>query len=355
MFRITHGLSLILLIMSAEAECMAGEPLVDALAAHKSAVDAIDTIYLRFETNTELNDQNLVGIAPPGKIVGEYWRSRDFERISYTGTDGKEWVYRTPQTVTVVQDSIDPKSRSSISTASIVASGGPVFLAVVPWRDALFALDSQRGRGTQSLAEHIKAFYGRTTYKVSGGQGVLTSENGAVIVKLDPVHNYLIRSKLSLMEGVKKPLKGPGTKEISEEVLDYLEASPGIYFPRQVRIEEKFGGELEYRKTVTFSAVKVNGPMAPDVFTPQYKDGTLVRDFIRSTEYRVNAAGVRQGSETAASIVAVAPPPDPERPRSTLPTSEEERRWGWWLAPLGGILALGGCIILFWRRRQKSN
>lgn len=67
---------------------------------------------------------------------------------------------------------------------------------------------------------------------------------------------------------MKSPTNGPARKEVSEEVVDYSEVSPGIYFPKQVVIEEKLGGDLEFHKTVTFSAVKVNAPLAADLFKP---------------------------------------------------------------------------------------
>ena len=170
MFRTASILGLAVLLIGSRAACEAGESLADALAAHKAAVDAIDTIYLRFEINTELNDPNLSGFVTPGTVVGEYWRDHDFERISYSKPGAKEAVYRTPQTVTVVGDGIDPKTKSPLSTASIVPSGSPVFLAVAPWRHALFALDSQRGTGTDTLAEQVKAIFGNATYKLIDGQ-----------------------------------------------------------------------------------------------------------------------------------------------------------------------------------------
>jgi outer membrane lipoprotein-sorting protein len=359
MSRVISFLVLVVLLIGTPATGGTVETLADALAAHQAAVEAIDTIYLQFEINTDLQEQRLASFAPPGKIVGEYWRDRGTERIYYSGPSGKETVYRTSQTVTVVGDLIDPKTNSKHQTGSIIPAGSPVFLRVVPWRLALFSLDSNRGSGSMTLSEQLSWLPGKPTYKVVDSLGIITCANGAVTFQLDPTHNYLIRSRRTFQDGVTNPKKGKVRMEINEEVLDYSEVSPGIYFPKEVVIEQKLADNLEYKKTVTFSSIKVNAPVDPELFKPKYQDGTLVRDEVRSTEYRVNASGERQGPETDIAKMAVAPGPSPVEDdplrSSSQPTIEEQSRWGWWLAPTGGALILCGLGVAIWRRKRNAD
>lgn len=349
------------LFVATEAAGASGETLADAIAAHQAAIDTIDTIYLRFEINTDLYEPNLAPFAPPGKIVGEYWRSRGSELIAYSGPGGKESVYRSAQTITLVGDYVDPKTSSLLQTGSITPAGKPVYLRVSPWRLALFALDSNKGTGSMGLAEHIHWLPGKAGYKVTERLGVIMCAGGAVSFQLDPRYNYLIRSRRSFEDGVKTQKKGQVRLEIAEEVMDYAEVHPGIYFPKEVVIEQKLAGELECRKTCKFSSIRVNMPLEPDLFKPKYKDGTIVHDEIRSTTYRVNALGERVGPETNAAKIAVAPGTGPEREQGdrlqspSQPTSEEERRWGWWLAPMGGILIFCGFGIMAWRRKRNAG
>lgn len=344
-----------LLVGLAGSAPAAADPLADALAAHKAAVEMVDTIHFRFESDHESFGPPRVGFFPPGKTVGEYWRTRDAQRLTYSQPGLTQSAFISPDKVVVAGESTNPKTGRPLRTASIHPNAGPVILLVAPWRDALFALDSHRGMGTQWLGDHIKEFFGKVKYSTADGFGVITSESGAVTIRLDPKHNYLMCGKISRSEGVKNPAnpaQPPRAHILDEEVREFQQVAPGIYFPKRVVIEERLGEELQSRRTVTFSAVRVNAPIPAAVFRPEYKDGTEVTDFIRSTKYKVNPAGQVRGPETTFSMVAVSPISDKQVTEPAGPTLAEERRWGWWLAPAGLSLVLIGLSIVVWRRSR---
>jgi hypothetical protein len=350
----TSGVGCLMAVVASlsDASPAAADQLADALAAHKAAVGMVDTIHLMFESNRE----RLVSFGPPPeRIVGEYWRTRDAQRLNYSQTGLTQSIFILPDRVAVVGQSVNPKTRQPLLTASITPNAGPIFVSVAPWRDALYALDSNRGMGTQWLGDHVREFFGKAKYTTEHGLGVITSGNGAVTVRLDPKHNYLICGKTSRLEGVKNPMKPaqpPGTQRIDEEVREFQEVAPGVYFPKQVVIEERLGEELQSRRTVTFSAVRVNTPIAASVFEPKYKDGTEVTDFVRSTKYKVNEAGHPKEPEVPLTKLAVGPHSEEREAEPGLPTAKEPRRWGWWLAPAGLGLVLIGLSVIVWRRSR---
>lgn len=164
----------------------------------------------------------------------------------------------------------------------------------------------------------------------------------------DPQTNYLAR-KLTLN------LSGSASKlpARESEVLRFVEVAPAVYFPEHVETRFHKDGQLTHHDVVTFSEIRVNAPLPPNIFEFAIPPGATVLDKIQDKEYSVDAKGNPVGPGRPLAKVA----PLPLGAVAAATTHEPQPLTHWILpASVVALLVTGGFwFFLKWRSQAAAR
>jgi len=158
--------------------------------------------------------------------------------------------------------------------------------------------------------------------------------------------NYLVRK-------VEIDNKDGGHSEA--ENVEFIESPPGVFMP--VRCVRRFrNGDTKGEDVTSLSNAHINEPIDDKVFQlPAIPNGTMLRDRIRGTSYRIDSQWRQIGpGESMPEPRHLAPPaPAIADDSNSKPTRSEPHSWTWWLV-LGSLatLCVAG-VFWYWRRRQS--
>jgi outer membrane lipoprotein-sorting protein len=164
-------------------------------------------------------------------------------------------------------------------------------------------------------------------------------------VHLDPATNLLIR-KVIYTASTKS---GRFTRQ--EEVGQFKECAPGIYFPERVAGKSESGGKVTTTSETVFEDISINRPLPADTFVFRYPNGIHVTDSISNTSYRVDAAGNPTSKGVSLGTVPPVPSGLQESARGAE-TKEEPKPLTRWILPASGILVALGLALLVYRRAR---
>ncbi len=171
-----------------------------------------------------------------------------------------------------------------------------------------------------------------------------------VEIHFDPQVNYLV----SKIIGVATDSNGRYRRE--DEVLQFKECAPGLYFPERLAGRSGRDGNFDFNHTTTISEIRVNQPLPDGVFRFRYPHGIYLTDSIRGTSYRVDPDGNRIGPETPLGTVPpLAAGEELERGSESV---EEPKTITRWILPVSiGVLALAGvaAVVRRWRRATTAD
>ncbi len=311
----------------------------EALSNHRIARDSIHTFYCRvlFSSSPERR-----GLFPQA----EYWRSPDAIRIrSQRGDNSEDVLVQNSRVTTIVKEK---KSRGEDSRAAISQMNVPLSQCDVWALGLLTFSDPQNGWVTLDElmnGEHkVNAVKRRTEGDREFIYIDLEQEKSRLEIWLDPHVNYLAR-KMYITN-----LKGVNTRGESE-VIRFKEAEPGIYFPEKVETRAYYDNNLTGITTKTFTDIRINQPIRPDVFQLHYPSGIMVMDTIQGKLYTVDSEGRPVGE--VKDLQHVQTPPLRARANSQTATEFEPKSWTRWILPASlGVLAVG---VISWLIRKRSG
>lgn len=165
----------------------------------------------------------------------------------------------------------------------------------------------------------------------------------------DIERNYLIR-KMTMDVG-----KGDTTSEY--EITEFREAVPGVFVPLRCLVRVSDQGKLRQECSTTLSNVRVNEPMAKDVFTlPAVPAGTVLHDGIDGTRYPIDENWRAIGPKAANPRVMLPTRSDGPGSEYRAQTEEEPRPLSRWLAPGSvGVLGVAAGVWVYRRRRRRPD
>lgn len=104
-------------------------------------------------------------------------------------------------------------------------------------------------------------------------------------IDFDPATNYLARAVI-----VRPKIPWPAGVPIPEqEVTEFVEAAPGVYFPAKARSFDPATGKESW--AIELTDIRVNQPVPADALTFRFPAGLEVTDGIRGGVYRTDANG----------------------------------------------------------------
>jgi hypothetical protein len=159
----------------------------------------------------------------------------------------------------------------------------------------------------------------------------------------DPTVNYLARKAVVL-----DPKKG----RVRFEVLDFVEAGPGLFMPRESTMVAEAGPPRMTR--FSLSNVRVNEPMPDNTFELPIPAGTTIFDQIDGKVYKVDAQGkpVGAGEDIAKPEVTIA---ETETPRTQSRTDRVDWTNRVFLFCSASVLLTAAALWLVRRRRETRS
>jgi hypothetical protein len=180
----------------------------------------------------------------------------------------------------------------------------------------------------------------------------------------DVRRNYLIRKEVATFR------KGDESSHCDYEILEFRQAKPEIVVPLSRRLRAYEKGQLRQEELTTLSDVRVNEPIAEDVFTlPPVPAGTVVHDHIDWTQYPIDTnwkpVGPKRPFQMGRAGVSPAgggsgyqdPTAGLPTPAAPAPTEREPSPGTRWLLPAMVIVLAGvgtGWAYRRWQSREQS-
>jgi hypothetical protein len=177
--------------------------------------------------------------------------------------------------------------------------------------------------------------------------------------------NYLAR-----VVTTRSKLAGGADKHLMEqEVTEFAEPIPGVFYPAKVHCVDTKTGEEAW--AIEFTDIKINEPISSDKFTLKFPPGIQVMDKINKKALVTDAAGEltlpalnKDGFPIKLAMEAdpgmKTPPAGDSKPFQDpeLPARPSDNRWlARWATPVSLILvsifALLGITRLAWRKRSS--
>jgi hypothetical protein len=164
----------------------------------------------------------------------------------------------------------------------------------------------------------------------------------------DVGHNYLVWKTVEVCADTRTEI----------QIVEFLEPQPGVFFPTKRAGTGFRGGEQTSQSFMTLSDVRINEPIAKDIFDlPHIPSGTLCNDFIRKQRYPIDANWQQIPGSKAKSFDRYAiPGTTPGQGGVTAQTTAEPRSWTFWIVPASlAVLATAAAVWLFRRYRTRSE
>ncbi len=278
------------------ADIRAQDLLAEVRAGNKSALDSIRTLFCRMTVETPVSPVNRSETSPV-----DYWQSGDSVRIrfedAFQGTDTVRHNDISRTSFITLRPASEQRSVFSIRALQPEQSHG----RFDPYGSGLLRLFGTKAAPLMleeilSQSHKIKKI---TRQHDAGGECIVlemsvkfdAQSTGNFEIWFDPKVNYLARKLIGDFTG---PPDRPKVRRESQ-VLRFVEAAPGIYFP--VEAETKFinNDKLTQHDIVTFSDIRINQPLPAGIFELPIPPNTKVLDAIQDREYEVDASGKEFG------------------------------------------------------------
>ena len=179
------------------------------------------------------------------------------------------------------------------------------------------------------------------------------THNATISIWFDPNVNYLARmAEVNTKSGAKTELI----------VSDFLEAGPGIFFPKSSRCSTAKSGDALSGWTAEFSQVSAGKPLPQSALDFRFPPDTIVIDEIAKTTRRTDASGrpVRPGNTRDGHPIVVDSTPEPSRspdaPKTARPATQvEPTPRSRWLLVGGSTLVLLSGVVWLVRRVKRCE
>lgn len=328
-----------------------GDLLDLARAGHRAACESIRTI-----SATVVMDSVFPTHAPWMRCA--YWRSAGMVRIS--NGDPKravdDYLMDGSEIRQLGRSAPDPRGRRGY-----VASRKPpsdFFCECDLEREMLFTIPGPNG-GQYDLDQFLR--FAKETPKASrsdlGGNECIrvrmafdTTTGLATEVTLwfDLERNYLVR---------KLEASYPGDTSRGEvEILEFLEAVPGVYVPVKCRRRSFRGRKLQQERVTTLEDLHVNGRIPRGIFDlPSVPAGTILKDWIKGESYAINQDWHRIGPATPLSRITSAGLADAGPAEYRTQSTSAARPLSSWILPLALVLAVGAGAACVYRRYRRGS
>jgi hypothetical protein len=326
-----------------------------SLKAHRASRDLIQTASCRVDF--ELFQEPRVGGPVHQSCSGRYWFSHEAIRLQVTDTEhGKvDYVWKDSVRKYVVRRQANGQEQVGADLGSFPERFQHRCDA---WARGLLALNVPNEVYYVRIEELVeKATRLESVKRISvQGKEIIAlrlffdkkkerSSPWDVEIHLDPAFNYLI-SRASYAQS-----KGNNRRE--EQITEFLECAPGVFFPGRARGSHRDGGT----STTRFSEVRINEPLPNDIFHLRYPNGVILSDTIRGERYRVDPEG-NQISAATPLYRGPAPPPLADAPPTHMGTETESERFGigtWIIVISVGVLVIAGALLLYRRWRAARS
>jgi hypothetical protein len=159
-------------------------------------------------------------------------------------------------------------------------------------------------------------------------------------IDFDPSVNHLARVVTSKSKLAGAPDKPPPVQEVTE----FTEVSPGVYYPTQVRCIVPATGDESW--TYQFANVRVNQPVPPEALSLRFPARIHVMDKVRGGVYVTDAGGeptaVARGSDGQPLTLGSGLSPGAVADEPEFPSSEEPPPQSRWVLPAAVALLVVG-------------
>ncbi len=325
--------------------------------AHRASIESIRTMSCR--TSLVYNPK-----VPGGNEQGEYWRDGNVVRCKYSSDGGLKCDVFIKNGLRKSTDKIPPEMYGLTGTATITGSVTDTnkHLNCDPY---LFGLIMFPGKTRlhipfeEFLSETNKVNFVRRVDD-KGRPLVLVDVSharGRLEIWFDPAVNYLVRRRVLWSSTIENLVLS------DQEVMEFQEGSPGIYFPKVVKTTaNRHDSPDKQRLTATFSNLQINRPISPEAMTFKFAEGLKVIDTVLNQVKVADANGeptkpaLTEDGEPITLLPGLLVSQSPEEaPRAT---QQESESWTRWLLPASlGVFGLGAVISVsqWWRKRKGPS
>lgn len=344
-----NAILICLVSMVATGRCAAADAAVAELCDnHRAAVNSIHTFYCKYRSNNLTGSGAASGYQFP---PGEYWRGAGGTRYKWQsgGQTGDVWTSDGRVTSLVKR----AEGGKVTWTGTIEAASSTPDQICDPWYRAMFTFPQDDGRNVPFWVL-VKEGTGRFQSLTKEPDGVLVytekhPDGGVRKYHFDPSVNYLIRK----FESDWTDSKGR-TRRVMSEVKRFKEVDKGVHFPAESVFSFFRQGEPEGTEHYTFTDIKANAPVPPDVFSSKFPASTRVHNLIDNTEYLTGGDGEPTGEIRPLSAAPSPPAANGGVDNSRTETKEETPPWSWWLLP-GSLAVLTAALILWMVQRVRRG
>jgi hypothetical protein len=342
------------------ASCSAAEPssgkelLTFVQEAHKATYESIRTCSCKVEFSLTITNKS-----PPvtQSCSSDFWGSSDVSRakVSESG-DQTDYLWKDSVRTTVTRTSVNGQAAAS---ASRDAFDGTKRARCDPWCQGLLLLNVP---GTIEyvpfgrLVERARSCDKADRKSIGGKPMILVRLSFDPVTKgedewdmevyFDPSVNYLVRKAVYVNRRIRR----------EDEVASFKECAPGVFFPEEIVGRSEYNGSQDTSCATHISNVKVNEPIAEDIFRLRFPNNIILTDGIIGGQYHVDAQGNR--------ISEVKPlaqgPGAPGLEAGVIPGIESESEpWpvSRWILLFSLLVLIAGGIgaLVRWRRRRAAE
>lgn len=346
------GLLIALFALTCCGRVFAQEVLDIAIKSNQSTVEGMHSVQFHFESMSEVLARDAIALP---NLKGDFWKSGEFQRFTYDEDALSQTVIIRPENIVVIGHNKFAKTGEFANQARIGPNSGFRSISFSLWRDALLAFDGPKGIGCHNLKETVENYLKSPVFNMTDRLATISGGNGITSLILDLQKNHLVAGRIVRMTD--KAGRGAKFERVVEErVTSFIELAPGLYFPDQIIVENKLGNVIQTRRTIRISKIRINDLIDQSVFIPAYRNDTEVLNLIDKTRYVVDKFGKIVSDITPIKQYANGPPDLEYTKGYRAPSSVEEYRWGWWIAPLGlGVAGMGIVYHLIALRRNQGN
>ncbi len=354
----THIVVIVACLVSCSISTLHADDLLDSVRqAHRASIESIRTMSCR--TTLVYNPKS-----PGGDEQGEYWRDGNVVRCKYTSDGGLKCDVFIKNGLRKSTDKIPPAMYGQTGTASITGS----------------VTDTNKHLNCDPNLFGLIMFPGKTRYvvpfeeflsetdKVNSIRRVddkgrplvlvdVSHARGRLEIWFDPAVNYLVRRRVLWSPTIENLVLS------DQEVMEFQEGSPGIYFPKVVKTTANRHDSLDkQRLTATFLNLQINRTIPTEAMTFKFAEGLKVIDTVLNQVKVADATGeltkpaLTEHGEPITFMPGLLVPQSPEEaPRAT---QQEPESWTRWLLPASlGIFGFGAVIFVsqWWRKRKGPS
>lgn len=278
--------------------------------------------------------------------TGRYWRAKDVARSQQeTPTGTVDWflLYKTAEIREVVRNRAGT-DQPPCWTGRRTLDDGLLPLDVWPRIFMEFDRFLEVAKGAPRV-KRVK-IDGRDCIRVT--MDILTQTEKTYW--FDVGRNYLVSKSAEVSKD----------HRTESENLDYVEPQPGVFFPTKRVAKTYRGSEQRSHVCVTLSDVRINEPLADDVFRiPMIPSGTTCSDWIRKQRYPIDENWQQiPGSKTEPLAMTPLPTPSSSSGEGTQYTAQstgEPKSWTRWIAWGSLAILLLASTAWVYRRYQARS